>query len=149
MRRAKNTVWLGASLALTLEACSLAPPLKIPDVPTGDTYKDTGPWTQAQPSDRLPRDSWWTLYGTTELNELEKRLIDGNPTLAAAVANYAQARALSDQARAGLFPTLGVSAGVQRDRESVNAPLRSQTTPTYYNDNSVGGSVSYELDLWG
>ena len=33
--------------------------------------------------------------------------------------------------------------------ESINAPLRGPTTPTYYNTNTLGGSVSYELDLWG
>ena len=139
----------GAALALLLGACSLAPPLKTPQIPTGDAYKEIGPWTRAEPADRLPRDSWWTLYGSAELDQLEKRLIAGNPTLAAALANYAQARALADQARAGLYPTLGLSAGVARNRESVNAPLRGPTTPTYYNDNSLGGSVSYELDLWG
>jgi NodT family efflux transporter outer membrane factor (OMF) lipoprotein len=136
-------------MTLLLGACSLAPPLKTPDIPTADAYKEMGPWTQAQPADRLPRDSWWSLYGNTELDELTIRLIDGNPTLAAAVANYAQARSLADQARAGLFPTLGLSANVERDRESLHAPLKGPTTPTYYNANTVGGSVSYELDLWG
>jgi NodT family efflux transporter outer membrane factor (OMF) lipoprotein len=136
-------------LTLLLGACSLAPTLKTPDIPTADAYKEIGPWTQARPGDRLPRDSWWTLYDNVELDALEKRLIAGNPTLAAALANYAQSRALADQARAGLFPTLGLSAGVGRNRESVNAPLKGPTTPTYYNDNTVGGSVSYELDLWG
>jgi NodT family efflux transporter outer membrane factor (OMF) lipoprotein len=137
------------ALTLTLGACSLAPPLKTPDIPTADAYKEVGPWTPAQPADRLPRDSWWTLYNSEEVDALEKRLIAGNPTLAAAVGNYAQARALSDQARAGLFPTLGIGASTQRNRESLNAPLRGPTTPTYYNDNTIGGSVSYELDLWG
>ena len=140
---------LALALALTLAACSLAPPLKTPVIPTGDAYKEIGPWTPAQPADRLPRDSWWTLYDSGELDDLEKQLIAGNPTLAAALASYAQARALSDQARAGLFPTLGVSAGVSRNRESANAPLRGLTTPTYFNSNSLSGSVSYELDLWG
>jgi len=149
MTRVKNASWLGATLTLLLGACSLAPTLKTPDIPTADAYKEIGPWTQARPGDRLPRDSWWMLYDNTELDALEKRLIAGNPTLAAALANYAQSRALADQARAGLFPTLGLSAGVGRNRESVNAPLRGPTTPTYYNDNTVGGSVSYELDLWG
>jgi NodT family efflux transporter outer membrane factor (OMF) lipoprotein len=134
---------------LLLGACSLAPPLKTPDVPTADAYKEIGPWTQAQPADRLPRDSWWTLYESAELDELQKRLIAGNPTLAAALANYAQARALADQARAGLFPTLGLSAGVARNRDSLNRPLRLPTGATYYDTNSLGGSVSYELDLWG
>jgi NodT family efflux transporter outer membrane factor (OMF) lipoprotein len=149
MKRVKGLRWSGAALTLMLGACSLAPPLKTPDIPTAEAYKELGPWTEAQPADRLPRDRWWTLYDNAELDELQKRLIAGNPTLAAALANYAQARALSDQARAGLFPTLGLSAGVERDRESINAPLRGPTTPTYYNANTVGGSVSYELDLWG
>src|SRR5271156_5571578 len=139
----------GCALALVLGGCSLAPPLKVPDVPAGDSYKELAPWTQAQPADRLPRDSWWMLYDTPEIDDLQKKLIAGNPTLAAALANYAQAKALSDQARAGLFPTLGLNAGVSRARESANAPLIGATTPRYYDDNVLGGSVSYELDLWG
>jgi NodT family efflux transporter outer membrane factor (OMF) lipoprotein len=149
MKPAKGILCSGAALILLLSACSLAPPLKIPVVPAGDAYKEIGPWTQAQPADRLPRDSWWALYGNAELDGLEKRLIDGNPTLAAALANYAQARALADQARAGLFPTLGLNGSAARNRESINAPLRGPTTPTYFNTNTLGGSVSYELDLWG
>jgi NodT family efflux transporter outer membrane factor (OMF) lipoprotein len=149
MKRVKSLPWSGVGLTLLLGACSLAPPLKTPVVPTADAYKEMGPWTRAEPADRLPRDSWWTLYDSAELDEFEKGLIAGNPTLAASLANYAQARALADQARAGLFPTVGLSAGSERERESVNTPLRGPTTPTYYNDNSIGGSVSYELDLWG
>ncbi|HWX32690.1 MAG TPA: efflux transporter outer membrane subunit [Steroidobacteraceae bacterium] len=149
MKRVKGVPWSGAAMTLLLGACSLAPPLKTPGIPTADAYKELGPWTQAQPADRLPRDSWWSLYGSAELDELENRLIGGNPTLAAALANYARARSLADQARAGLFPTLSVSANVERDRESAHAPLKGPTTPTYYNANTVGGSVGYELDLWG
>jgi len=149
MKRANCVPWSSAALTLLLGACSLAPPLKTPGIPTAAAYKELGPWTQAQPADRLPRDSWWTLYDNAELDELQKRLIDGSPTLAAALANYAQARAFADQARAGLFPTLGLNASVTRNRESANAPLRGPTTPTYYNANTIGGSVSYELDLWG
>src|SRR6202522_2530337 len=138
-----------AALTLLLGACSLAPPLKTPVIPAGDAYKEGGAWAQAQPADRLPRDSWWTLYGNAELDTLQTQLIAANPTLAAAFANYAQARALADQARAGLFPTLGLNAGVQRSRESVNAPLISSAVPRYFDTNVLGGSVSYELDLWG
>jgi NodT family efflux transporter outer membrane factor (OMF) lipoprotein len=149
MKRAKHIRWSGPALTLLLGACSLAPPLQTPVIPTAVAYKEIGPWTQAQPADRLPRDGWWTLYDNAQLDALQERLIAGNPTLATALANYAQARALRDQARAGLFPTLGLSASVERDRESLNAPLRGPTTPTYYDTNTVGGSVSYELDLWG
>jgi NodT family efflux transporter outer membrane factor (OMF) lipoprotein len=149
MERAEGRLWPAVTLTLLVGGCSFAPTLKTPEVPTGGAYKETGPWTQAQPADRLPRDNWWALYGIAELEDLQKQLIVGNPTLAAAFANYAQARALADQARAGLFPTLGLNAGVERQRESVNAPLRGLTTPTYYDTNTLGGTVSYELDLWG
>jgi NodT family efflux transporter outer membrane factor (OMF) lipoprotein len=149
MKRLDTLRWSGTALTLLLGGCSLTPPLKTPEIPTAVAYKELGPWTQAQPADRLPRDHWWALYGDAELDELQKRLIAGNPTLAAALANYAQARAISNQARAGLFPTLGVGAGIERDRESINDPIRGPTAPTEYNNNSVGGSVSYELDLWG
>src|SRR6202789_1317997 len=145
----KSLLACGAALTLLLGACSLAPPLKTPVIPAGDAYKEGGAWTQAQPADRLPRDSWWTLYGSPELDTLQTQLIAANPTLAAAFANYGQARALSDQARAGLFPTLGLNAGVQRARESVNAPLISSAVPRYFDTNVLGGSVSYEIDLWG
>src|ERR1700722_18148444 len=141
--------WSGVALTLLLASCSLAPPLKTPVVPTADAYKEIGPWTQAQPGDRLPRDSWWTLYENGELDELQPRLIAGNPTLAAALANYAQARALSDQARAGLFPTLSANAGVQREKNSHNNPLLGPSEPIYYDPNTLGASASYELDLWG
>jgi NodT family efflux transporter outer membrane factor (OMF) lipoprotein len=151
MKRVRGIRGLGAALTLLLGACSLAPPLKTPVIPTADAYKEMGPWTQAQPADRLPRDSWWMLYDNAELDGLEKRLIDGNATLAAALANYAQARALADQARAGLFPTLGLGASATRNRISNNEPLRlSSARPNFtFNDNSLSGSVSYELDLWG
>jgi NodT family efflux transporter outer membrane factor (OMF) lipoprotein len=121
----------------------------VPEVPTADSYKELGPWTQARPADRLPRDSWWTLYDNAELDGFEKRLIEGNPTLAASLANYAQARAIADQARAGLFPSVGLNADVERAHVSPHAPLRLATLPTNYTDHTVGGSVSYELDLWG
>jgi NodT family efflux transporter outer membrane factor (OMF) lipoprotein len=141
--------WWAVLPTLLLGACSFAPVLKTPEVPTAPVYKEIGGWSQAQPADRLPRDSWWTLYDNAEINALQVKLIAGNPTLAAAIANYAQARALSDQARAGLFPTLGLGADVQRNRQSLNAPIRSATTPTYYNDHTLAGTVGYELDLWG
>ncbi len=149
MKKVKGIVACGTALTLILGACSLAPPLETPQIPRAQAYKEIGPWTEAQPADRLPRDRWWMLYANAELDDLEQKLIAGNPTLAAALANYAQARALADQARAGLFPTLGLNASVGRDRESANAPLRGPSTPSYYNANTLGGSVSYELDLWG
>jgi NodT family efflux transporter outer membrane factor (OMF) lipoprotein len=140
----------GALATLLLQgACSLAPPLKVPEVPATPAYKELGNWTPAQPADRLPRDSWWNLYDTPEIGALEQQVIAGNPSLAAAVANYSAAKAQEAQARAGLYPSVDANAGVSRAKESQHAPLIGPTTPHYYDDNTVGGTVSYELDLWG
>lgn len=147
MRRAHYIIVAVAHLVLG--GCSLAPHMQTPVVPAGDRYKETGSWTQAEPADRLPRESWWTLYENPEIDELQRQLISGNPTLAAALADYAQARALRDQARAALFPTVSLNASVDRARESVNAPLRVPSRSNYYDDNTLGGTVSYEPDLWG
>jgi len=149
MKRVKRVLCAGAALTLLLGACSLAPPLKTPIIPGADAYKELGPWTQAQPADRLPRDSWWTFYDNAELDDLQKKLIAGNPTLAISAADYAQARALSDQASAGLFPTLSANANLVRQRHSANAPLYGPVQPYTYNNNTITGSFNYELDLWG
>jgi NodT family efflux transporter outer membrane factor (OMF) lipoprotein len=140
---------LAPALLSLLGGCSFAPTMSTPAVPAPEAYKEMGSWTQAEPSDRLPRDSWWTLYDSQDVNDLEQQLLAGNPNLAAAFANYAQAKALADQARAGLFPTVALNGGVSRARESANAPLIGPTTPRYYDNNTLGGSISYELDLWG
>lgn len=156
MKKASFPLCAAVVLATALAGCSLAPPLKTPDVPTAGAYKelpppDTAPWTTAQPSDRLPRDSWWALYSDPELDDLQKRLIAGSPDLAAALANYEQARALYDQARSGLFPTIVGGADLERDRQSDNKPLRGPiaTSPSNYNSHTVEAQASYELDLWG
>src|SRR5215470_5841208 len=90
---ARNSVGhaTAAALALALSACSFAPPLKIPEVPVADVYKERSPWTPAQPSDQMPRDTWWTLYGDGELNTLQLKLVQNSPDLAAALAHYQQA----------------------------------------------------------
>ena len=122
MKRVDVTVAAAGALTLLLSACSLAPPLKTPVIDAGSAYQEMGQWTRAQPGEPLPRDSWWMFYGSAQLDELQTRLMAGNPTLAAALADYEQARAYNDQARAGLFPTLGVGADVERERESAQCP---------------------------
>lgn len=130
-------------------SCSLAPPLKTPEVPVASAYKELGPWTTARPADQLPRDAWWTLYGDEQLNDLQHRLIDNSPDLSAALARYNQAAAYAAQLRSGLFPSLQADASVQRNRDSAMTPLLKATAPVYYNDDTIGLQAAYELDLWG
>jgi NodT family efflux transporter outer membrane factor (OMF) lipoprotein len=135
--------------AVTLGGCSMAPKLTIPDVPTSAAYKELAPWTPAQPADAMPRGDWWTMFGDADLNDLQTRLIQHSPDLAAALARYNQAKAYSDQLRSGLFPSLVLDANAQRDRQSNMRPLRGINSPADYNSFTVGVQADYELDLWG
>ena len=146
-----NSIVAGAVLAAaaTLGGCSMAPRLTVPDVPTAVVYKETGPWTPAQPADGLPRGDWWKLYGDADLNALQARLIAHSPDLAAALARYYQAAAFSDQMRSGLFPSLVLGANAQRDGLSNMRPLRPANSANNYNSFTAGVQADYELDLWG
>ncbi len=141
----------GAALvaAMMLGGCSTAPKLTIPEVPIAAAYKEAAPWTPAQPADGLPRGPWWTMFGDADLNELQARLVEHSPDLAAALARYNQAKAFSDQLRSGLFPSLVLGADAQRDRQSDMRPLRGLNSPADYNSFTAGVQVNYELDLWG
>lgn len=136
-------------VATTLSGCSFAPVYRPPVTPAPVAFKEGGPWTQANPADLAQRGDWWTLYGDATLNGLERRIDTDNPTLAGALGRYDESRAYLAQARAGLFPQIGVSTDVERDRQSDNRPLRGGGQPDTYGASTIGASVSYELDLWG
>jgi len=139
------------ALLATLGACSLAPKLDVPAMPVADGYKESGPWTTAEPADALPRDAWWKLYGDADLDALQTTLVANSPDLAAALARYQQAEAITRQARAGLFPSIVVSANGQRDRQAEDRPLRvlGPASPNQYSSYTVTGELDYEFDLWG
>jgi len=102
-------------------------------VPTAAAYKEAAPWIPAQPADGLSRGDWWKLYGDPDLNALQMRLIEHSPDLAAALSRYDQAKAVSDQMRSGLFPSLALGADTERDGLSNMRPLRPANSSNNYN----------------
>jgi NodT family efflux transporter outer membrane factor (OMF) lipoprotein len=146
-RRATLAAFL--AVATGVAGCSFAPRYSLPPVAAPAAFKETGPWTQATPEDRIDRGRWWRLYGDVELDSLEARIEGANPTLAEAVARYDQARALAREAEAGLYPSIGLQSDLTNNRQSDNRPLRSHGQPDIYDANTVGGAIGYELDLWG
>ena len=154
----------------TLAGCSQAPPLKLPDVPIALGWREasTAPWVPAttgtaattattattsaiSPADRLPAEAWWSIFGDSELDGLQQRLLADSPDLAAALARYQQAQAATDLLRASQWPTLGASLNLQRNRQSERRPLRvlGPTSPNDYNAATLGFDVGYEVDVWG
>ena len=134
---------------LALAGCSLAPPYHLPQAPVPAAFKEQGPWTKATPADAVPRGAWWRVFNDPVLDQLEMRVEVANPTLAEAVARYDQSRAFVAEAGAGLYPRVGAGVSVSRNRQSDNRPLRGSNQPDFYDANTLGGEIDYELDFWG
>jgi NodT family efflux transporter outer membrane factor (OMF) lipoprotein len=137
------------TITLALSACSLAPDYQAPAVPLASAYQGSGPWAPAQPTAPLPYDGWWKSYQDAQLDDLQQRLLANNADLSAALAHYQQAQAYVSAAQADMYPQLSGLANPQRDRQSDNRPLRGNPSPDDYNSVTVGGQLTYEVDLWG
>jgi multidrug efflux system outer membrane protein len=156
MRPAKTL--LLASLLIGCTACApLGPDYARPQVALPSGWKpnsgmNPSQWRPTQPADDLPKHDWWTIFGDDQLNELEERCLEGNPTLQAAVARLDQAMAQSKAQGAALFPTVQLDAAASRVRTSANRPLAAYSSPNYstvQNDFRPILSVSYEVDWLG
>jgi NodT family efflux transporter outer membrane factor (OMF) lipoprotein len=146
---ARLRIALSLLATASLAGCSFAPPYRPPVITPPAAYKEAGPWQPAQPGRISGPSDWWTALGDPTLDRLEAQLASDNPTLAGALGRYEQARAYLAQARAGLFPTIGLNSSITDNRQSDNRPLRGQNQPDLYPADTFGGSAGYELDLWG
>jgi outer membrane protein, multidrug efflux system len=124
------------ALSLALSACSLAPNFQRPQmaVPTGWSSV-AGVGVDAQPSTT----PFWQELGSADLNNLIDTALAQNLDLEAALHRIEQARAQAKVAASPLYPTVSASgAGSQTFQD----PKNSQSL-------RGGGSISYEVDLWG
>ncbi|HZO37878.1 MAG TPA: efflux transporter outer membrane subunit [Methylomirabilota bacterium] len=141
---------LAALLVLALGGCMVGPDYVKPSAPVTPTYKELDGWKLAEPSDALPRGSWWEIFGDHELNALEEQIADANQNLKIAEARLRAARALVRFNRAALFPTISTTAGAASLRQSENGPFVSPSAKTGSSgDVLLSLDMSYEIDLWG
>jgi NodT family efflux transporter outer membrane factor (OMF) lipoprotein len=149
---------LSLLLAGVLSGCMLGPDYQRPELAAPMQFKQIEGWKAASPGDALERGAWWELYGDAELNALVERLQLSNQNLAAAEAQYRQARALVRGARASFYPSLSASGGVTRagqgggdstistgDGVSVSGSNAARISKTY----ELGLNAAWELDVWG
>jgi NodT family efflux transporter outer membrane factor (OMF) lipoprotein len=131
--------------AFALAGCATAPPYQAPSAPVPASYReapvDGAVWLPAVPPDALERGDWWTLFDDPQLDRLVDRVSVSNQNVAAAVAAYAQARALVREQRAGLFPLLGLDVSARRSSGQATAGSGTALQA------SLG--ASWEPDLWG
>ncbi|MFP5392906.1 MAG: RND transporter, partial [Gammaproteobacteria bacterium] len=107
-------------LPLLLAGCAVGPAYQVPATPQPQAFKEAEGWAPAAPADALDRGPWWTLFKDPVLNGLIEQVDVSNQNVAAAVAAYAQARALVAQQRAALFPSVDLNTSAQRSGGDAN-----------------------------
>jgi NodT family efflux transporter outer membrane factor (OMF) lipoprotein len=135
------------SLALLLGGCLVGPNYHRPSVATPPQYKELDGWTVAAPAADQPKGNWWTAFNDPLLDELEPMVSVSNQTVRQDYANYQEALAEVQVARSALFPTIGISGGVTRQR--VGSGLNTPGASGVVNSGSLEGNVSWAPDLWG
>jgi NodT family efflux transporter outer membrane factor (OMF) lipoprotein len=129
-----------ALVACLVAGCSVGPSYKRPTTPEPPAFKEAQGWVPAAPADTLERGPWWTLFGDPLLNQLAASVEVSNQNVAAAVASYEQARALAQQQRASLFPTVTLGGTAERAGGNNQPPSNR-----FHLD--IGGS--WEPDVFG
>ena len=124
--------------ALALSACAaVGPNFERPAALVSPEFKEIKGWKIATPREGEPKGEWWSVFHDPELDRLDagssscptRRSRRTKPIIA-------QALALINEARAGLFPTVNGTGSADRSSPSV-------TTLT------AEASGSWTLDIWG
>ena len=145
-----------AGVGLVLCGCAVGPNYRPPAAtPKGvampSAYKEAEGWTQAAPSDAVSRQDWWKVFGDPVLDSLEAKVVVSNQTLAQSEAAYRQGKALLDQQRASLFPTVVLSGGGTQSQSPTgftnNGALATGSKPVDIYSTSLG--LTWDVDVWG
>ncbi len=140
-------------VALLLSGCaSVGPNFAAPkdfQAPGFAMTGDAAPKSVALSNDAAPAALWWRNLGSADLDRVMDQALSDSPTLAEADATLAAARQGAVAAGAQLGPQGGLNAGINRQRINLAAFGFTEFPNPTVNLYSVGGTVSYDLDLFG
>jgi NodT family efflux transporter outer membrane factor (OMF) lipoprotein len=147
---------LVAAILCMVGGCKVGPDYKRPDAPPSVGFKELKGWKTIQPRDDMDKGAWWSIYHDPELDRLERMVEVSNQTVKEFEAEYRNAIALVGQARASLFPTVGLTPSLTRGNgagggatsggQGAGAGAGGRGPTTIY---SITGNVSWDLDVWG
>jgi NodT family efflux transporter outer membrane factor (OMF) lipoprotein len=150
---------LAVTASAGLSGCMVGPNYHKPAAIVPVAYKEAPGWTQAQPSDGIPKGAWWTLYDDPDLTRLEPLVIVSNQTLAADYFAYQQALAIVAETQGGLYPTVGLTGSATRNAQgnSGGGNVSTNAGSGAFSFSSGGprtsgtfeGSVDWTPDIWG
>jgi NodT family efflux transporter outer membrane factor (OMF) lipoprotein len=113
-------------------------------------FKDADGWKVAQPQEGMLRGEWWEIFKDPELNALEEQLDINNQNIKLYFENYMAARAIIQEQRAQLFPTITTNPGWSRTKTSGN--LGRSSTANAGSTTSIWSlplDVSWTPDFFG
>jgi NodT family efflux transporter outer membrane factor (OMF) lipoprotein len=123
--------------SLACSGCApVGPNFERPAAIVSPQFKEIKGWKIATPRANEPKGEWWSVFHDPELDQLMRVVVVSNQTIKADEANYRQGLALINEARAGLFPTVGGTGSATRSSPS-------QTNLT------AEASGTWTLDVWG
>jgi NodT family efflux transporter outer membrane factor (OMF) lipoprotein len=152
-RRRRRVAW-AAFAASALFGCSVGPNYVRPTAESPSAYKEAIPWKPAEPRDQEPRGPWWMVFKDPKLDALLSQVEVSNQTIKAAEARVREARALTQAARAALFPLVSASASRTRSGSGtgtarINSDGSIVQSGSVRNNYNVSLDASWEVDLWG
>ncbi len=143
-------ILMTAAFVLAASGCAIGPNYQRPSSPDVSAFKEAEGWVSAAPADMLERGPWWLLFDDPVLTNLASQVEVSNQNVVAAVASYAQARALVREQRAGLFPAVTLDGGANRSQSASGNPNTAGSGSRRAGNSyqvSIGGS--WEPDVWG
>lgn len=130
-------------LPLLIAGCALDP------VDTKPEQKVPENWSaNRKPADVAVSDEWWKGFGDPGLDTVVARALASSPSMDTAYARVRAARAAAGLADSGFWPTLDSKASYNRNR-TTESTLFPQAGGMTTNNYAVGGTIGYEVDLWG
>ena len=149
-RSALVVALLGAS---ALSACAVVGPnFTRPNTPNVSGYAMKGDEASARIVDAAAsqqQGAWWKAFHSPELDATVRLALENNQTLNEADATLRQLKDNQAAVRGQLGPQADANAGIERERINIAAfgisGFPSPTVTLY----SIGGAVSYDLDLFG
>jgi NodT family efflux transporter outer membrane factor (OMF) lipoprotein len=93
--------------------------------------------------------AWWKAFGSADLDRVMDEALSGNQTVAAANASLERLRALEAAQAGERLPQVDLNGNVTGERINIQSlGFKGFPNPTL-DLYSIGGSVSYDLDLFG
>src|ERR1700761_6368350 len=96
-----------------------------------------------------PSLDWANQFGDPQLPKLIAEALEGSPSIAQAQARIAKASSYIESSKSALYPKAEGSYSWTRELYSANALFPPPYGGTWYSENNVLASASWDLDLWG